>query len=89
MADILITCINKPDRNSRHEHITHLGNANGKSSRADVIAWIENKTHTFHTTVNGKTAYIGVVTPTQGAKYLRTYADNEWNDNLLALPECP
>jgi hypothetical protein len=22
-------------------------------------------------------------------KYLRTYADGEWNDNLLALPECP
>jgi hypothetical protein len=22
-------------------------------------------------------------------KYLRTYADGQWNDNLLSLPECP
>ncbi|MCL1029344.1 DUF3892 domain-containing protein [Serratia silvae] len=30
--------------------------------------------------------YIGVVTPTNGPKYLRTYADGKWNNNLLSLP---
>jgi len=88
MADILVTCITKPDRNSRHEHITHLGNPTGRWTRESVIGWIERKEHSFHTSVNGKSAYVGVVTPAQGPKYLRTYADNEWNDNLLALPEC-
>jgi hypothetical protein len=28
----------------------------------------------------------GVVTPAYGPKYLRTYADGRWTDNLLALP---
>ncbi|MDP2372204.1 DUF3892 domain-containing protein [Reyranella sp.] len=88
MANIEITCINKPDRNSRHEHITHLGNSTGKWTREAVIGWIESKEHTFYTNVKGETAYIGVVTPAQGSKYLRTYADKEWNDNLLALSEC-
>ena len=26
MADVQITCVNKPDRMSPHEHITHVGN---------------------------------------------------------------
>ena len=30
---------------------------------------------------------VGVVDGPNG-KYLRTYADGKWNDNLLALPEC-
>jgi Protein of unknown function (DUF3892) len=34
----------------------------------------------------GNRADVGVVTPTHGAKYLRTYADGVWTDNLLALP---
>jgi hypothetical protein len=88
MTDIHVTCITKPNRESKHEHITHLGNSTGKWTREAVISWIERKEHTFHTKVNGKTAYVGVVTPAQGAKYLRTYADDTWNDNLLALPEC-
>ncbi|MFD9461153.1 DUF3892 domain-containing protein [Streptomyces sp. NPDC060027] len=27
-----------------------------------------------------------MVTPTRGAKYLRTHADGVWTNNLLALP---
>jgi len=37
--------------------------------------------------VNGKRADIGIVEG-QNGPYLRTYADGQWNDNLLALPEC-
>ncbi|MBX4989555.1 DUF3892 domain-containing protein [Rhizobium lentis] len=93
MADVLVTCINKRDRNSTHEGITHLGNpnsANGgwKWTRAEVIASIEAKTNTFYTKVNGNRGDIGVVDG-QNGKYVRTYADGKWNDNLLALPECP
>ena len=32
-------------------------------------------------------ANVGVVNGPSG-KYVRTYADGKWNDNLLALPEC-
>jgi uncharacterized protein DUF3892 len=34
----------------------------------------------------GNRVDVGVVTPTDGSKYLRTYADGKWTDNLLALP---
>ncbi len=91
MADVLVTCINKKDRNSSHEGITHLGNPNAgggwKWTRADVIASIEAKTNTFYTYVNGNRGNIGVVNGPNG-KYVRTYADGKWNDNLLSLPEC-
>jgi len=88
MADVQITCINKQPRNDPHEGITHLGNAAGKWTRQEVIDWIETKAHTFFTLVNGNRGSIGVVNGPNG-KYLRTYADGKWNDNLLSLPECP
>lgn len=87
MADVQVTCITKPDRNNAHESITHLGGAGWYWTRQQVIASIEAKTNTFYTLVAGKRANVGVVDGQTG-KYLRTYADNEWNDNLLALAEC-
>ncbi|MCS5881747.1 DUF3892 domain-containing protein [Klebsiella variicola subsp. variicola] len=37
----------------------------------------------------GNVAYVGVVDPGNGgAKYIRTYADGKWSDNLLSLPSC-
>lgn len=89
MADVLVTCINKRDRSSTHEGITHLGNpgAGWKWTREQVIASIEAKTNTFFTQVNGNRGDIGVVNG-QNGKYVRTYADGKWNDNLLSLPEC-
>ncbi|WP_347336787.1 DUF3892 domain-containing protein [Bradyrhizobium japonicum] len=49
---------------------------------------IENGTNTFFTLVSGKRADVGVVSGPNG-KYVRTHADGYYNDNLLALPECP
>ncbi len=40
-----------------------------------------------HHGVGGVRADVGVVDGPHG-KYVRTYADGKWNDNLLALPEC-
>jgi hypothetical protein len=87
MADVQVKCINKQPRNDTHEGITHLGGAGWKWTRATVIQSIENKTNTFYTHVNGKRAYVAVVDGPNG-KYVRTHADNSWNDNLLALVEC-
>ena len=87
MADAQVTCIKKIPRNNPHEGITHLGGAGWKWTRAEVISSIEEKTNTFYTNVQGKRADVGVVNGPNG-KYLRTYADGVWNDNLLELPEC-
>ncbi|SEV89562.1 Protein of unknown function [Chitinophaga sp. YR573] len=87
MADVQVTCINKNSRESSHEGITHLGGSTWKWTRSEVITSIENETNTFYTMIGGKRANVGVVNGSNG-KYLRTYADGLWNDNLLALPEC-
>lgn len=89
MADALVTCINKPNRNSTHEHITHLGNCpSWKWTRERVIASIEAKENTFHTMVEGRRADIAVRREPGKIPYLQTHADGYWNNNLLALPEC-
>jgi len=91
MADVLVDCINKWPRDSQHEGITHVGGPGDgtrwKWPRKDVIDSIEAKSNTFYTRVNGNRGDIGVVNGPNG-KYLRTYADGKWNDNLLSLPEC-
>lgn len=87
MADIRITCINKVNRDSSHEGITHLGGSSWKWTRSEVIASIESRTNTFYTMADNNRADVRVVNGYNG-KYLRTYADGDYNDNLLALPEC-
>lgn len=87
MADVQVTCINKLPRDDTHQGITHLGGASWKWTKQQVIASIEAKTNTFYTQVAGNRGDIGVVNGTNG-KYVRTYADGKWNDNLLSLPEC-
>jgi Protein of unknown function (DUF3892) len=87
MADAQVSCINKQPRNDPHEGITHLGCSGWKWTRAEVVRSIEDKSNTFFTRVNGKRANVGVVNRPNG-KYVRTYADGVWNDNLLALWEC-
>ena len=90
MADARVTCINKPNRDSTHEHITHLGGNGWKWTREEVITSIENKSNTFHVIdAAGHRSDVGIVNPGGGRpKHLRTYADGDWNNNLLALPEC-
>lgn len=87
MSDVQVTCINKQPRNSTHEGITHLGAYNWKLTRQQVIASIESGTDTFFTLVGNKRANIGVIDGSNG-KYVRTFADGAWTDNLLALAEC-
>lgn len=92
MSEFEVTCITKPDRENRHEHITHIGNnsSNWCMSRENVVQRIESKSEAFYTTDHrtGKKAYIGVVREAGKLPYLRTYSDGAWNNNLLALPEC-
>ena len=88
MADVQVTCINKQPRDDTHEGITNLGGYGWKWTRQAVVDSINAKTNTFYTSVNGKRANIGVRQGRNG-QYVQTHADGEWNNNLLALPECP
>jgi len=86
MADAQVTCINKADRQSSHEGITHLGGAGWRWSRSQVISSIEGGTNTFFTNV-GKRANIEVVNGSNG-KYVRTRKDGLLSNDLLELGEC-
>ncbi|NYG45334.1 hypothetical protein GGD67_002792 [Bradyrhizobium sp. IAR9] len=94
MADYRIDCVNKPDRNSPHEHITHVGGprpdslGRWKDTVPNVVRLIEEGAHGFYTTEGGATAWVGVRTSAAGNKFLQTHADGIWKDNLLALKGC-
>jgi Protein of unknown function (DUF3892) len=89
MADCRITHITKPNRESTNDHITHAGNPpTWYWKREDIIRSINERTNTFYVYEGGNRSEVGVVNPTDGrSPFLRTYADGQWNDNLLALPE--
>jgi hypothetical protein len=94
MADYQIDCVNKPDRNSQHDAITHVGgpNPNGsgrwKDTVPNVVKFIEAETHRFYTNVGGRVAWVGVNVSAAGNKYIQTHADGAWNNNLLVQNEC-
>jgi hypothetical protein len=83
-----VECVNKPNRHSSEEAITHIGGPGWKITVPDAIRKIENREWEFYTMVGGKRADIDVRTSKSGRKFLQTYADGYWNNNLLALPEC-
>lgn len=92
-----ITCINKSDRQSPHERITHVGGRAGakngggawKITQEEAIQGIEAGNWSFYVTRNGNRANVIVSTSRFGNKYLKTEADGEQPNNLLSLPECP
>jgi hypothetical protein len=93
MADVQVACITKPHPQSPHEHITHLGNPAGgwRWTREEVIRSIEARANTFYVLdpYTRKRSDIAIVRPAGRSPYLRTHADGDWNDNLLALNQCP
>ena len=94
MADYRIDCINKPDRSSPHERISHAGgpkpdgSGRWKDTVPNIVRFIEQGTHRFYTNESGSVAWVGVRTSANGNKFIQTYANGSWKDNLLALKEC-
>ena len=92
MPEFKVTCINKPNRFSPHEHITHIGNLENlwRMTREAAIQRIDSNQEQFYTVDrnSGRKMYIGVVREANKAPYLRTHADGKWNDNLLAQDDC-
>lgn len=90
---IRIDCINKSDRADAHDRIRNVGGpkADGtrwKLSESAAIQGIESGTWTFHVERPAGHVVKVIVATRLGHKYLKTEADGEQPDNLLALPEC-
>ncbi len=55
--------------------------------RIDMVNWIEKGGRAYVKDNDGTVScYVNV--SRAGTKFLQTYADNRWSDNLLSLPEC-
>lgn len=96
MADWLVTCVRKPDRESRVEHITHIGIRSMHSSDMsstvvtadEAIKRLETGTDEIWAgSPSGPMAQV-IVHPRNGRKHLTTVRDGTETDNLLMMPEC-
>ena len=89
-----IQCINKAPRNDPYRHITHVGGVNPdgspwKLTEEKAIEGIHADRWEFFVSEKGMTAKVVIARSRFGHEYLKTEADGERPDNLLALQECP
>lgn len=88
---IRITHIRLSDGVRDHEHITDvrwIGRESGKvqdNTVAQIVAWIDDNGKAYVGTGTSEVP-VGVMRPQGHTPYLRTYADGQWNNNLLSLP---
>lgn len=88
-----VTCVTKADRYNPHKRITHIGGRNSQGipwqlSQLEAIAGIERGEWAFYVSRDGREVAIVVATGRSGHKYLKTEADGDYPDGLLALPDC-
>ena len=83
-----VKCINKTDRTSRHERISHIGGDWGRITETEAIRQIKLDTYAYHVKVGGFDVRVIIATHL-GREYLKTQSDTTLIDNLLSLPECP
>jgi hypothetical protein len=92
---VRIDCINKTDRTNPWERIRNVGgiNANGsrwKLAQPTAIEGAESRKWDFFVErPPGDVVEVIVAVSVFGNKYLKTEADGDQPNNLLALPECP
>lgn len=76
----------------QHEHIADLKWKNittastGESTRQSLVDWLNVQGNQAIVSAGGNSVSVGVVNPSHGSPYVRTFADGIWTDNLLALP---
>lgn len=94
---VRITCINKASgyHADPHSAISHLGwiedgtGSTDKSTRLQVYEWLKNQNGVAYVLDRfGNKAFLYPTENAAGTKFVQTYADRTWTDNLLSLPEC-
>lgn len=94
---IRITCINKSNgyHQDPHHAIERVGwineetNKQGSNTRLEIYNWIKNENGSAYVKdARSNVAHVGTREHSNGTKFLQTYADSVWTDNLLSLNEC-
>jgi len=87
---VYITAVQMSTGGTGHEHIAIVrwtDPANSKtdeSTTATMVDWIDNQNGVAKVHSSPSDVTVGTVDGTP--KYLRTYADGKWSNNLLELP---
>ena len=85
-----ITAIHMSTGGTGHQHIASVKwtnpatSASGQSTTAEMVDFIDNQNGVAKVKNGSTEVLVGTVNATP--KYLRTYADGQWTDNLLSLP---
>jgi len=93
--EVRIDCVNKTDRYNPHERITNVGGVNPDgtrwklSEREAIEGILAGKWQFYVERPRGHRVEVTIAKSAYGNQYLKTVADGEQPDNLLALPECP
>jgi hypothetical protein len=94
---VRITCVSKlsGDNHDLHEAISTLGwineetGAKGISSRLEIYDFIKNNGGKVYVIDNrGTKAYVSTRENAHGTKFVQSYTDRVWTNNLLSLPNC-
>ena len=93
---VRITCINKDHGNhlNPHEAISRFGwVADGEtetkhSNMAQMVEFVGNKANRAYVKDGTEVANCYVNVSAAGNKFIQTWADDDWQDNLLSLQEC-
>jgi hypothetical protein len=89
---IRITAIRKPGDGPLHTAITELKWIDEANGQTDVIArevlwhWIEGGGQAYVRDKTNDIVFVAARENIYGTKFVQTYADQTWKDNLLALP---
>jgi hypothetical protein len=92
---VRIDCIQKTNRTNAHERIGFFGGRNPdgspwRLSQEDAVAGAKNGTYSFYVeSPPGHAVDVVIGRSAFGHDYLKTVADGEHPNNLLALRECP
>jgi Protein of unknown function (DUF3892) len=94
---IRITNVSKPSgyNLNPHEAISELQwtvdstGQTGRSTREQIYNWLKNAENSAYVRDRANdVAFVGTRENAKGTRYLQTYADGIWKDNLLSLPNC-
>jgi len=87
-----ITHIRKLNPQDPHEAISHYGSPKKDGTlaiyeREFLIKWLEDNKVKAYVADGSSEVWCGI-RDNGRIKYLQTYADSKWSNNLLSLPQC-
>ncbi len=93
---VKVTCVSKPSGNNLnpHEAISRIGwinestGAEGVSTRLEIYDFIKGGGQVYVMGLAGNRVLVYCRESSSGTRFVQTFADGQWKDNLLSHPNC-